>query len=108
MRLFSSERPLTPNSLPRLCLEGSVVPTISIIPDPTTKNFRLVAFLRNFSDTRNRSYSYHFVNISAEDISAFFIDYLLDPEATLEKYFGWSDQRDTPPAVAPLSFASYL
>jgi hypothetical protein len=63
--------------------------------------FRLVAFLRNFNDTRNRSYSYHSVPIKIEELTAFFALYLLDPEATLEKYFGWIDQEATPLAAAP-------
>lgn len=94
MNLFSTERPTFTNGVKKLLLDGSIVPSIMIIPKDNGK-FHLSVMLRNRDTNESFSYSWHHTELWCHELEKFFVDYREDPEAVLLDHFEWLDQRPT-------------
>jgi hypothetical protein len=115
MNLTSAERTCIPGTeTPALCLEGSAVPRISVMP-LTENSVRLSVWLRDFASPNTRSYEERRATLHVNDLAGFFADYFTMPEATLAAFFGWKDQKagrvntqGKPVAAAPNELADFL
>ena len=101
MNLFSPARPATADHRPMLLGEPSAVPGIYIFPASPTA-IQLSVYVRDLSDTKNRSYTYRQAIIAIVDLPTVIQEYIEDPELTLRSYFLWPSEAGPTVAITAL------
>ena len=82
MHLYSSERPQITTDRPALLLDGSAVPHLSVMPEPSGL-MAISVYLRNYSSGESYSYSLHQTRRLSAELGQFFWDYYNDPESDI-------------------------
>lgn len=91
MYLYSNERPNIVNGRKALLIDGSAVPSVSVMPLPSGL-MQLTVSLREYASGELYSYAQHHVEITIGSLEIFFENYLEDPERTLAHFFKWTPQ----------------
>jgi len=91
MKMFDPQRPSVSSEQKALLLEGSAIPQISL--SFLGETVKLSVMVRDFSDTKNRTYVYRHYFCPLTTVELVLRHYLEDPELALATYFNWLDAK---------------